>query len=153
MSVVERLAARGGRRVRAAVLRLLGVNIPATVQRGRGLALPHGAVGLVVHERTRLGDDVRLYQGVTIGRADVHLRPGQAASGGRVSVGDRVIVGANAVVLFRSGEEVVIGDDVVIGANAVVISSIPDGQIWAGNPARQVGTNPGRPSVDRASTA
>jgi serine O-acetyltransferase len=147
MSLHERLAVRGGRRVRSALLRLLGVNLPPTVHRGRRLALPHGAVGLVVHERTRIGDDVRLYQGVTIGRSDVHLSPDQSKPGGRVCLGDRVVVGANAVILFRSGHEVVIGDDVVIGANAVVTRSIPAGQIWAGNPARRVGQNPRLPAA------
>ncbi|MBG6057006.1 serine O-acetyltransferase [Cryobacterium sp. MP_M5] len=127
-------------RVANAVLRVLGVNIPSGVVVGRGLSLPHGAVGLVVHERTVLGDNVKLYQGVTLGRSDTHLAPDVTRPGGRILVGDDVVIGASATVLFRSGETLTIGDRAVVGANALVLRSVPAGEIWAGNPARRVAT-------------
>lgn len=120
-------------------LRNLGVNVPRSVELGEGLTLPHGAVGLVVHEETVIGSNCRLYQGVTLGRSDVHLSPELCRQGGRIILGDRVIVGATAVVLFRSGETLLIGDDAVIGAGAVVTTDVPACEIWAGNPARRVG--------------
>jgi serine O-acetyltransferase len=120
-------------------LPLLGVDIPPTVQIGRNLSLVHGAFGLVVHENTVIGDDVKLYQGVTIGRLDVHLPPERTRPGGRVVIRHHVIIGANAVVLYRSGEDLTIGEDAVIGAGAVVNGdSVGAGEIWAGNPARKV---------------
>ncbi len=117
-------------------LKLLGIELPRSVKRGTDLTLAHGAVGLVVHERTRIGDRVRLYQGVTIGRADVHRRD-QSGKGG-VVICDDVIIGANAIVLFASGETRTIGEGALIGAGSIVNSDVPAWEIWAGAPARRV---------------
>lgn len=117
-------------------LKILGLEVPAGVSVSRGLRLPHGAVGLVVHESTRIGTNVTLYQGVTVGRSDTwmdarYIRP----PGGGVTIGDGAVVGAGAAILFRSGQHITIGSESVIGANSVVLCDIPDGEIWAGNPA------------------
>lgn len=119
-------------------LKLLGVEFPAGVVRGQRLRLAHGAVGLVVHPAVEFGDDVKLYQGVTLGRSDVHLPSSVSKPGGGIIIGDRVVIGAGAVVLFRSGHILKVGDDAVIGANAVVLADVPAGEAWAGNPARRV---------------
>ncbi|MFJ6677537.1 DapH/DapD/GlmU-related protein [Microbacterium sp. NPDC091382] len=111
--------------------------MPSTVMIGVGLELPHGAVGLVVHQDTVIGDRVKLYQGVTIGRADVHDT--DSAGGGRVVIGDDVVIGANAVVLFRSGQTIELRDRTVIGAGSVLLSGTGEDEVWAGNPARLVG--------------
>lgn len=121
------------------LLKILGIEIPRSVVIGKNLVLAHGAVGLVVHERTKIGDNVRLYQGVTIGRSDVYRSDSASAVSG-VRIGNDVIVGANAVILFRSGTTVRIGDGAVIGAGSVVSTDVPSGEIWAGAPARRVGT-------------
>jgi serine O-acetyltransferase len=114
-------------------LRMLGVDFLGTV--GAGLRLPHAtSAGLVVNAGVRIGDDVTIYHGVTIGRGDVHKRPG----GMDVTVGDRVFIGAGAVILGQSGTPLTIGDDAVIGANAVVTCDVGPGETWAGNPARRV---------------
>lgn len=63
----------------------------------------------------------------------VHVAPG-AVLAGSVVVGDESFIGANAVV--KQG--VRIGRNVVIGAGAVVIKDVPDGQTWAGNPAKAI---------------
>lgn len=135
LAMVQRIPVLG--KFAGLALRALGVNIPPTVTIGRNLQLPHGAVGLVVHESTHIGKNVKLYQGVTIGRSDVHVRA-NAAEGG-VIIGDRAVIGANAVVLFRAGQVLTIGSDAVIGAGAVLLHSVGPGEIWAGNPAHCVG--------------
>jgi serine O-acetyltransferase len=143
MSIQERLVYVQRRRwigrPASTALRILGINIPRETEIGSGIRLPHGAVGLVVHERAVIGNNVKLYQGVTIGRADTHLPSSKTGMGGTVRVHDDALIGAGAVVLFRSGQTVEIGKGAVIGANAVVLGDVGDGEIWAGNPARLVG--------------
>jgi maltose O-acetyltransferase len=53
---------------------------------------------------------------------------------GRVTIGDRVFIGAGSIVL----PDVVIGNDVVIGAGSVVTHDIPDNSVFVGNPARRL---------------
>lgn len=54
-----------GRFVRQ-IMMLIGVDVPRTVTIGRGLRVYHRGYGLVVHPKTIIGDNVRLYHGVTI---------------------------------------------------------------------------------------
>ena len=51
---------------------------------------------------------------------------------GRVTIGNKVFIGANSVVLPGT----TIGDNVIIGAGSVVTKDVPSGQVFAGNPAR-----------------
>ena len=120
-------------------LKSLGVEFPRTVLFGDQLELAHGAVGLVVHSRTRIGAGVTLMPGVVLGRSDSYIAEGTSPTG-RIVVGDRVTVGAGAKVLFRSGQELVIADGTIVGANAVLLDSTGPDEIWAGNPARKVGS-------------
>jgi serine O-acetyltransferase len=127
-------------------LKLLGVDIPPSVEIGDNLRLPHGAFGLVIHATTKIGNNVKLFQGVTLGFADEHL-PREEISDrlattkplGQILVEDDVVIGAGAKVLFKLGQTLTVGRGAVIGANAVVLSSVPPGEIWAGVPARRVG--------------
>ncbi len=52
----------------------------------------------------------------------------------RTRIGDRVTIGAGAIVLGP----ITVGDDAVIGAGAVVVDDVPDGAVVVGNPARVV---------------
>lgn len=63
----------------------------------------------------------------------VHIAPGTVLAG-NVTVGDNSFIGANSVV--RQG--VTIGANVIVGAGSVVVKNIPDGEIWAGNPAKKI---------------
>jgi len=63
----------GLKKISYLILKLIGVEIPLSVRIGSNLVLAHWANGLVVHNSTLIGDNVRIYQGVTIGRADVHV--------------------------------------------------------------------------------
>ena len=125
-------------------LKVLGIELPRTVRLKGKVFLPHGAVGLVVHETTTLGDGVTLFQGVTVGRGDQYQAvteesPTGDAAGG-VTIGDGAIVSAGAKVLFKMGQTLHIGAGAIVGANAVVLHSVPAGEIWAGVPARKVGS-------------
>ena len=89
--------------------------IPPSVIIGERLELPHGGCGVIIHDDTIIGNDAIVFQNVTIGN-------------GGARIGDRVYIGADAVILGN----VKIGDDVVIGANAVVNFSVPSGATVVG---------------------
>jgi serine O-acetyltransferase len=91
------------------------VNIYPEVIIGNGLQLPHGGFGVVMHHDTEIGSDAIIFHNVTI------------ANGG-ARIGDRVYIGTGAVIIGK----VSIGNDVVIGANAVVNFDIPDGGLALG---------------------
>jgi serine O-acetyltransferase len=124
-----------GRAVRL-LLFVLGIDVPRGVPIGPGLTLVHATAGLVVHPDVRIGTDVTILHGVTLGRADpwVPLHRGPML----IDVRDGAVLGTGAVVLCRSGETLTIGEGAVIGANAVVTHSVGPGETWAGNPARRV---------------
>ena len=63
----------------------------------------------------------------------VHIAPG-AVLAGNVKIGENSFVGANSVV--KQGLN--IGKNVIIGAGSVVLRDIPDGQVWIGNPAKEL---------------
>jgi serine O-acetyltransferase len=118
-------------------LKLLGVEIPRSVKIGDDLELAHGAVGLVVHSKTLIGSRVKLYPGVTLGRADIH-RPINESKFEGIIVEDDVIVSPGAKVLCKEGI-LRLGQGSVVGANAVLLESTGEDEIWAGIPARCVG--------------
>lgn len=120
------------------LLKLLGAEIPVTVKIGSGFLLHHGGVGVVIHPKTIIGERVRIYPGVTLGRADVYREASQSAFEG-IQVGNDVILGAGAKVLCHSGI-LKLGAGTVLGANAVLMNSTGENEIWAGIPARCVGT-------------
>lgn len=84
-----------------------------------GLVLPH-PYGIVIHSAAKLGRDVTILQHVTIG-ADFGEQTAAV-------IGDRVILSAGAAVIGS----VTVGDDVVVGANAVVTKDVPSGAIVVG---------------------
>ena len=145
MSIQDRLlrATRGRVVGRAAyfALKTLGVEFPRSVVWEGPIELAHGAVGLVVHSRTRIGRDVILMPGVVLGRSDSWVPPDRVAHlGGGIVIGDSVNVGAGAKILFKSGQELVVAEGTIVGANAVLRHSTGPWEIWAGNPATRVGS-------------
>jgi serine O-acetyltransferase len=102
-----------------------GIDLPYTVQLGRRVVIEHcGAI--VIHGKVRIGDDCIVRQGVTIGIRSTD-RPWDVPE-----LGARVDVGAGAKILGK----IRIGDRVQIGANAVVLQDLPAGAIAVGIPAR-----------------
>jgi len=114
-----------------------GIELPATAMIGRRVVIEHqGAI--VVHGRSRIGDDCIIRQGVTLGiRSMTDLE-------GAPRLGNRVNVGAGAMILGP----ITVGDDVNIGANAVVLCDVPSGSTAVSSAAkivpRSVATSPAR---------
>lgn len=122
-------------------LKLLGIEIPRRVSIGDNLELAHGGFGVVIHPSTTIGRRVKIYPGVTLGRADIYRPSAQSGFKGIV-VEDDVILCSGAKVLCKEGI-LRIGRRSVIGANAVLLVSTGENEIWAGIPARCVGMRDG----------
>jgi serine O-acetyltransferase len=119
---------------------LTGIEIHPGARIGRGLFIDHG-MGVVIGETTEIGDDVTLYQGVTLGGT------GKQSGKRHPTVGNRVIVGTGAQVLGP----LVIGDDAKIGAGAIVVKDVPPETTVVGNPGRPVvisGTRIAGPDIE-----
>jgi len=124
-------------------LKLLGVEIPLAVRVGRDFELAHGGFGAVVHSRTVIGDRVKFYPGVGLGRADIH-RPMSASKFEGIVIEDDVILAPGAKVLGKEGV-LRVRRGTVVGANAVLLESTGENEIWAGVPARKVGMRDSSP--------
>lgn len=107
-----------------------GTEIHPDARIGPGLFLLH-STGVVIGGGARLGSDCRISQGVTIGTLD---RGSRDKGWGSPTIGDRVVIGANAVILGPC----CIGDDAVVGANSVVTHDVPPAVVVAGSPARVI---------------
>jgi serine O-acetyltransferase len=104
-----------------------GIEIHPGARIGKHLFVDHG-LGVVIGETVQIGDDVLLYQGVTLGGTGGHRGKRHP------TIGNRVVVGTNASVLGN----ITLGDDVKIGAGSVVVHSVPDGATVVGIPGRVV---------------
>ena len=119
------------------LLKLLGVEIPRSVRIGRDLLLEHGGFGVVIHSKTIIGDRVKIYPGITVGRADIY-RPIEKSRFEGVVIDDDVILSPGARILGKEGT-LIVRRGTVVGANAVLLESTGEWEIWAGIPARCVG--------------
>lgn len=122
------------------LLKLLGSEIPLSVPIGKDFILEHGGYGVVIHSKSKIGDRVHIYQGVTLGRADIYL-PGEQSKFEGIEIGDDVILSPGCKVLCKEGV-LKVGNGTVVGANAVLLQSTGKNEIWAGAPARMVGSRP-----------
>jgi len=123
------------------LLKLLGIEIPGPVRVGEELELAHGGFGVVIHPKTSIGNHVKIYPGVTLGRADIYRPADQSAFEG-IIIEDNAILCPGAKILCKEGV-LRVGRGSVIGANAVLLQSTGENEIWAGVPARCVGTRDG----------
>jgi serine O-acetyltransferase len=122
-------------------LKLLGVEIPRLVIVGEQLELAHGGFGVVIHPNTTIGKRVKIYPGVTLGRADIY-RPAVQSKFEGIVVDDDAILCPGAKILCKEGM-LRIGRGSVVGANAVLLESTGEYEIWAGMPAKCVGKRNG----------
>lgn len=113
---------------------LYGVDIAYQADIGPGLVLRH-AMTVVIGRECRLGRDVTIYQGVTIGN---RMSGSASRPDGSPVIGDGVTLGAGAKILGP----IEVGAASAIGANSVVTRSVPPSSIAAGAPARLVRTSP-----------
>ena len=119
------------------LLKLLGVEIPRSVKIGQGFYLVHGGFGVVIHPHTVIGDNVKIYPGVTLGRADIHISVDESKFEA-IHLGDDVILSPGVKIVGKNGVLKVVSGT-VIGANAVLLESTGEREIWAGIPAKKVG--------------
>ena len=104
-----------------------GIEIHPGATIGEGLFIDHGT-GVVIGETAELGDNVTLYQGVTLGGT------GKDVGKRHPTVGDHVMIGAGAKVLGPFS----IGDNAKIAAGSVVLNEIPENCTAVGAPAHVV---------------
>lgn len=118
-------------------LKLLGVELPRSVPIGLGLEIAHGGFGIVIHSKAQIGKHVKIYPGVTLGRADIY-KPASKSNFEGIVINDDVILSPGCKVLCKAGI-LQVGRGTVVGANAVLLESTGEWEIWAGMPARKVG--------------
>jgi serine O-acetyltransferase len=117
-----------------------GIEIHPGATIGRGLFIDHGS-GVVIGETAEVGDNVTIYQGVTLGGT------GKACGKRHPTVGDNVVFGAGAKVLGA----IRVGDNAKVGAGSIVVADVPDDSTVVGNPGRPVmlkGQRVGIPDID-----
>lgn len=106
---------------------LTGIDIHPGAKIGRRFFIDHG-MGVVIGETTEIGDDVLIYQGVTLGGTS------SSAEKRHPTLGSGVVVGAGAKVLGN----ILIGDYSKIGAGSVVINEVPAHATVVGIPGKVV---------------
>ncbi len=119
-------------------VRKTGIEIHPGATIGRRLVIDHG-VGIVIGETTEIGDDVLIYQGVTLGGT------GKDVGKRHPTIGNNVMISAGAKVLgpFK------IGDNSRVAAGAVVLSEVPPNSTVVGVPARVVKQDGKRVALDQ----
>ena len=109
---------------------LTSIDIHPGAKIGKDFFIDHG-IGVVIGETTEIGDNVTLYQGVTLGGTSTHRGKRHP------TIGNNVVLGAGAKVLGL----VTIGNHVRIGANSVVTRDVPDNSVVVGVPGRVISRN------------
>ncbi len=118
---------------------LTGIEIHPGATIGEGFFIDHG-MGVVIGETSVIGDNVTLYQGVTLGGTS-HRRAKR-----HPTLGNNVVVGVGAQLIG----DITIGDNTKVGAGSVVVSSVPANATVVGVPGRVVAVrNPDTDTVER----
>lgn len=104
-----------------------GIEIHPAAEIGEGFFIDHGA-GVVIGETTEVGENVTIYQGVTLGGT------GKETGKRHPTLHDNVTIGAGAKVLGS----VTVGENAKIGAGSIVIHDVPADSTVVGNPGRPV---------------
>lgn len=116
---------------------LTGIEIHPGATIGKGLFIDHG-MGVVIGETCEIGDNVTIYQGVTLGGT------GKDTGKRHPTIGSHVLIGSGAKILgpFK------VGDNSRIGAGSVVLREVPENCTVVGVPGRIVNAGSGKKDVD-----
>ena len=110
-----------------------GIEIHPAAKIGKNFFMDHG-IGIVIGETTEIGENVTIYQGVTLGGIMPSVESKSQRNQKRhPTIGDNVIIGSGAQILGA----IKIGDNARIGANSVVSRNVPENVTVAGVPARE----------------
>ena len=104
---------------------ITGIEIHPGAVIGKRLFIDHG-MGVVIGETSIIGDDVTMYQGVTLGGT------GKEKGKRHPNIGNNVVIGTGAKILGN----ITVGDNSYIGANAVVLKDVPPNSTVVGVPGR-----------------
>lgn len=106
---------------------LTGIEIHPAARLGPGLFIDHG-MGVVIGETTEVGENVTLYQGVTLGGTSLERKKRHP------TIGDNVVIGTGAKILgpFK------VGDNSKIGSGSVVVKEVPANSVVVGVPGRVI---------------
>ncbi len=115
---------------------LTGADIHPGAVIGKNFFIDH-ATGVVIGETSEIGDNVSIYQGVTLGGVSTEKRKRHP------TIGNNVVIGAGATILGP----ITIGDNVRVGAGSVVVKSVPPNSTVVGVPAKIV-TREGTTKID-----
>ena len=110
--------------IQGVIFLLYNSYVPYSCAIGNGSSFGYGGIGVVIHQRARIGDYVVIGSGVTIG--------GRSGAMQVPRIGNHVYISTGAKILG----DLELGDYVIVGANAVVIQSVSSGSVVAGVPAK-----------------
>jgi len=106
---------------------LTGIEIHPGAEIGKGFFIDHG-MGVVIGETSQIGDNVVLYQGVTLGGTSLQKKKRHP------TLGNNVVIGTGAKLIGA----ITIGDNSKVGAGSVVITTVPPNATVVGVPGRVV---------------
>lgn len=106
---------------------LTGIEIHPAARLGPGLFIDHG-MGVVIGETTEVGENVTIYQGVTLGGTSLERKKRHP------TIGDNVVIGAGAKILGPF----TVGDNSKIGSASVVVNEVPPNSVVVGVPGRVI---------------
>lgn len=105
---------------------LYNSRIPSSSSIGKGTVFSYGGIGVVIHKRAVIGNNCKIGTNVTIGGRSGHFMVPIICNNVDLSTGSKIL------------GPITLGDNVIVGANAVVISSFGSNSIVAGVPARLI---------------
>lgn len=113
---------------------LFSFDLQPTVEVGKNVQFIHNSLGTVLHSKTVLKDEARIFQGVTLGDGNSYVGYCGANKCEGIIIGKRATICCNATVLCSDGV-LEVGDGAIVAAGAVLTQSIGPNEIWGGVPA------------------